>query len=202
MKNSLLIILFVGISFPLFSQLDTIIHSPKKKTFKITTPSFGGISVLATNVNNQFTVLTGGRGEATFNNRYTFGGAGWGMLNGVDIESKVKGRYDFFRFGYGGLEFGYIIKSGKKINFGTNILVAMGIGFKETVPKSISRETNFFPLIEPSLYLQIVTSKSFMFDFGIKYRYVTSSNISYLNTRNLNSFSIYIAFLISKCNCK
>lgn len=188
----------VFINTSIIAQTDTLL----RKKFKMTSTAFGGVSVLATNVNDQFTVMTGGRGSATFNQRYTFGGAGWGMINGVGLENNNDGTFNFFKFGYGGLEFGYVIYSKEKIKFGANILTAMGIGFKETVPKSKNGDTKFFPLFEPSIYSQIPLGKLFIVDIGIKYRYVTPTHISYISSEKLGGVSVYIAFLIGKCACK
>jgi hypothetical protein len=86
-----------------------------KPGFTMTSFAFGGTGILITKVNDQMTVMTGGRGSATFNNRFTFGGAGWGMLKGAEVESSEPGVYNFFKFGYGGLEFGYIFLSRREI---------------------------------------------------------------------------------------
>ena len=162
--NLIFAIVIVVPNTQIVAQTDTL----KTKQFKMTSTAFGGVSVLGTNVNDQFTVMTGGRGSATFNNRYTFGGAGWGMTKRVEIENINDGTYNFFKFGYGGLEFGYLIYSMEKIKFGANLLAAMGIGFKETVPKSKNGDTKFFPLFEPSLYFQIPLGKLFILDIGAK----------------------------------
>jgi hypothetical protein len=172
------------------------------KRFRMTSYAFGGVSVLGTNVNNQFTVMTGGRGAATFNNRYTFGGAGWGMPKGIELENYQTGTYNFFKFGYGGLEFGYVFFNGDKIKFGTNLLVALGIGFKETVPKAKSQILSFFPLFEPSVYGQIPVGKLFRLELGVKYRYVTATHMSYMSDAKLCGASVFVAFLIGKCTCK
>ncbi|MBK7028408.1 MAG: hypothetical protein IPH45_04015 [Bacteroidales bacterium] len=50
------------------------------KALQITTLTYGGTGVLFTSVNDQFTVMNGGRGSATFNNRLTFWR--WRMGNG------------------------------------------------------------------------------------------------------------------------
>jgi hypothetical protein len=167
--------IFVLLGTNVFAQTETA----HKRTFKMTSAAFAGVSVLTTKVNNQFAVMTGGRGAATFNNRYTIGGAGWGMIKGVDLENNTPGVYNFFKFGYGGIELGYIIYPGKKIKLGTNLLTAMGIGFKETVPKSKSQDLKFFPLFEPSVYTQILIGNSFRLDIGVKYRYITKTKITY-----------------------
>lgn len=173
----------------------------KKKTFKMTSFAFGGTGLLFTNVNDQFTVMTGGRGSATFNERFTFGGGGWGMPKGIELESSEDGVYEFFKIGYGGLEFGYIIHPGAKIKFGTNLLVAGGLGFKETVPKSRNGDFKMFPVLEPSIYSQISLGKLLRLDVGLTYRLMGNMNIPNLNSEKLNGFSCYVAFLVGTCKC-
>jgi hypothetical protein len=119
----------------------------RNRSFRMTTLTFGGNGLLWTKVNNQSTIMTGGRGSATFNNRYTIGGGGWGMPKGIEIESSEPGTYNFVKMGYGGLEFGYIIFPGEKLNFGTNILIAGGALFKESVPESDEKGFKMFPVL-------------------------------------------------------
>jgi hypothetical protein len=166
---------------------------------KMTSLAFGGTGVLFTKVNNQFGVLTGGRGSVTFNNRYTFGGGGWGTPKGIEIGTKVD-TLEFFKFGYGGLEFGYIFFEGKRLRFGTNLLTACGVGFTETYPKS-KGDFSIFPIFEPSVYSQISLGKLLRLDVGVNYRFVTRSKLSFINNSQLNGPSIYIAFLVGTCSC-
>jgi hypothetical protein len=107
---------------------------------------------------------------------------------------------EFFKFGYGGLEFGYIFHEGQKLRFGSNLLVGCGVGFQEKYPKS-KGEVKMFPVFEPSLYSQISLGKLLKLDIGVTYRFVTGSNFSFINNRQLSGPSIYIAFLVGTCNC-
>jgi hypothetical protein len=166
---------------------------------KMTSFAFGGTGVLFTKVYNQLGVMTGGRGSATFNNRYTFGGGGWGTPKGIEIDTKTD-TLEFFKFGYGGLEFGYIFFEGKRLRFGTNLLTACGVGFMETYPKS-KGEFSIFPVFEPSVYSQISLGKLLRLDVGVTYRFVTGSKFSFINNWQLSGPSIYIAFLVGTCNC-
>lgn len=170
-----------------------------EKKFRMTSLAYGGTGVLFTQINNQFGVMTGGRGSATFNNRITFGGGGWGMPKGVDIVSETD-TLEFFKFGYGGLEFGYIFHEGEKVRFGSNLLVGCGVGFQEKYPKS-KGEVKMFPVFEPSLYSQISLGKLLKLDIGITYRFVPGSKFSFINNGQLSGPSFYIAFLVGTCNC-
>jgi hypothetical protein len=165
----------------------------------MTSFAYGGTGVLFTKVNNQLGVMTGGRGSATFNNRYTFGGGGWGMPKGIEIESQTD-TLKFFKFGYGGLEFGYLFYEGKKVRFGSNLLLACGVGFKETYPKA-SGDFKMFPVFEPSIYSQINLGKLLKLDIGVTYRFITASNFSFISNQQLCGPSIYIVFLVGTCNC-
>lgn len=175
--------------------------SPGKRSFKMTSLPFGGVGVKFTNLNGQFTLMNGGRGSATFNNRFTIGGGGWGMPKGIELESSQTGTFEFFKMGYGGLELGYIVYPGDKINVGTNLLVAYGAGFKETLPKAKNGDFKMFPVLEPSLYSQISLGKILRLDLGISYRYVGALDFPNLNNKKLNGFSCYIAFLVGACKC-
>ncbi|OFX82815.1 MAG: hypothetical protein A2W99_14225 [Bacteroidetes bacterium GWF2_33_16] len=201
-KTILLLIIALVLNFyKLNAQEISVQDSTKRSRIKMTSLAFGGTGVLISNVNGKSTIMTGGRGSATFNNCYTFGGAGWGMPNGVEIESSNTDTFEFFKFGYGGLEFGYIFYAGEKFSFGSNLLVACGVGFKETVPKSTDGDFNIFPVFEPSLYSQISLGKLVHLDIGITYRFVTGANFSYISNQKISGPSFYIAFLLGSCSC-
>ncbi|MFN8256508.1 MAG: hypothetical protein U0W24_12505 [Bacteroidales bacterium] len=173
----------------------------KEKKFKMTTLTFGGNGLLWTKVNDQSTIMTGGRGSATFNNRYTIGGGGWGMPKGIEIESSEPGTYDFVKMGYGGLEFGYILLPGEKLNIGTNILIAGGAVFKESVPESDEKGFKMFPVLEPALYGQISLGNMFRLEVGASYRYITGTNLSYISDKDMSGFSVHIGLLVKACKC-
>jgi hypothetical protein len=173
----------------------------KKRSFKMTTLTFGGNGLLWTKVNNQSTIMTGGRGSATFNNRFTIGGGGWGMPKGIEIESSEPGTYDFVKMGYGGVEFGYIISPGQKLNCGTNLLIAGGALFKESVPDSDEKEFKMFPVLEPALYGQISIGNMLRLEAGASYRYISGASLSYLTDQNLSGFAIHVGLLVKACKC-
>ncbi len=198
--SSFLLSLLLMISLRCNAQEIDSSNTTGRKIIKMTSLAFGGTGVLFTTVNKQLGVMTGGRGSATFNNRYTFGGGGWGMPKGIKIESNKTDTLEYFKFGYGGLEFGYIFLEGKKFKFGSNILAACGIGFQEAIPESRG-EVKMFPVFEPSLYTQVSLGKLLRLDVGVTYRFVTGSKFSFINNRQLSGTSIYIAFLMGTCNC-
>lgn len=172
-----------------------------EKKFKMTTLTFGGNGISITGINNQLTIMTGGRGSATFNNRYTIGGGGWGMTKGVETGSITEGVYNFVKMGYGGIDFGYLLYTGKKFNVGTKVLLGAGAVFMETVPESKNNSLKIFPVFEPAIYYQISLSKLFRFEMRSGYRLIRGTNLQYISDRELSGFSCYVGFLVSACTC-
>lgn len=204
----ILTIFFVGEALAQNSKPDTVntgyesnTTTQKSRKFKITTLTFGGNGVSVTKVNNQLTIMTGGRGSVTFNNRYTLGGGGWGMTKGIEVTSDADGIYNFVKMGYGGIDFGYLIYPGKKYILGTKLLIAGGACIKETVPKTKNSDFKMFPVLEPTVYYQIALGKLFRFEMGASYRYIWAANLPYISDKNLSGFSCYVGFLISACKC-
>lgn len=196
----MLFFLVSGISLSKAQQLNQI-DSSKNKTFKRTDLTFGGNGVNVTKINNQLSVMTGGRGSATFNNRFTIGGGGWGMIKGVEVESDTEGIYNLVKMGYGGIDFGYLVVNGEKFILGTKLLLAGGAVFKETIPESKGNGFKMFPVLEPAIYCQIPISKLFRVEMGSSYRYICGTNLPYISDNNLGGVSFYVGFLVSACKC-
>ena len=176
-------------------------ENPKAKTIKMTTLTFGGNGVQFTRVLDQFTVMAGGRGSATFNHRYTIGGGGWGMTKGVEIESQTSGIYPFLKMGYGGIDLGYLLYPGEKLTLGTKLLLGGGAAFIETVPESDDTEFQMFPVLEPTVYSQIALGKMFKFELGASYRFVGKTDLPGITSADLGGLSFYVGFLVKACDC-
>jgi hypothetical protein len=172
----------------------------QKSKFRMTTLTFGGNGISITKVNNKLSIMTGGRGSATFNDRFTIGGGGWGMTKGVRVESNIEGTFNFIKIGYGGIDFGYLFLTGNKFNLGSKLFIGGGAVFKETVPESDDKDFKIFPVVEPTVYYQISLSKLFRFEMGGSYRYIRGTNLAYISDRNLSGFSCYIGFLVKAVN--
>ena len=176
-------------------------ENPKAKTIKMTTLTFGGNGVQFTRVLDQFSVMAGGRGSATFNHRYTIGGGGWGMTKGVEIESQTSGIYPFLKMGYGGIDLGYLLYPGEKLTLGTKLLLGGGAAFIETVPESDDTEFQMFPVLEPTVYSQIALGKMFKFELGASYRFVGKTDLPGITSADLGGLSFYVGFLVKACDC-
>jgi hypothetical protein len=164
---------------------------------------FGGPAIKFSRFNNQFAFMTGGRGAATINNRYTIGGGGYGIANSIALPGSSADTIRYFKMGYGGLELGYIFFSSEKVYFGSTLLIAAGAAFSPGKPKSSSEtlfgnEFKFLSVMEPSLYGQLILNRFMRLHAGISYRYVSGSDLTYMNVNDMNGFSCYAGLLFGK----
>jgi len=170
---------------------------------KITNRGYGGVILKLSRFNEQSTLMTGGRGALTINNRYTIGGGGYGIANSIDLSGTREDTSRHFKMGYGGPELGYIILSTKKVNIGTSLLIAAGAAFWQNDPKSNSEKLfdddfNIFPVLEQSLYSEVALNRFMWLHAGISYRYVHHAHLNYISDKNLRGFSFYIGLLFGK----
>ena len=168
----------------------------------ITNSGYGGIILKFSSINNQFAFMTGGRGACTINNRFTLGGGGYGVANSISLPYTVEDTSRYFKMGYGGLELGYIIIPGKKANIIGSLLIAAGAAFWQNDPKSddeklFDDDFKMFPVLEPSLYSEVILTRWMRLNTGISYRYI-NTDLSYMKGRDMSGFSCYFGFIFGK----
>jgi hypothetical protein len=170
---------------------------------KITNSGYGGIILKFSSFNDQFAFMTGGRGAITINNRFTIGGGGYGIASTILLPVSHTDTSRFYKMGYGGLELGYILFPGKKVNIGGSLLFAAGASFWQNKPKGgeeklFDDDFRMFPLFEPSLYGEVALNRFMWIHGGISYRYVHHANLDYMTDQNMRGFSCYIGLLFGK----
>lgn len=169
---------------------------------KITNYGYGGPAIKISRFNDQFALMTGGRGACTINNRYTLGGGGYGIANLIQLSGSNQDKGRIFKMGYGGLEIGYIFFPGK-VNIGSGLLIAAGAAFWQNKPKSneeklFDNDFNIFPVLEPSLYSEIALNRFLRLQTGVSYRYVHHAHLDYISDQNIRGFSCYMGLLLGK----
>jgi hypothetical protein len=170
---------------------------------KITNKGFGGPVLKFSNFNGRFALMTGGRGAITINNRFTIGGGGFGIANTIKMPDSDNDTSRYFKMGYGGIEAGYFIFPGRKMNVGGSMLVAAGATFLQNKPKN-NRDKFFgdnlkiFPAIEPSLYCEIVINRFMRLDAGMSYRFIKFTKLAYQSDLNKSGLSCYVGLLLGK----
>ncbi len=170
---------------------------------KITNSGYGGVILKFSSFNDQFAFMTGGRGAITINNRYTIGGGGYGIANSINIPGSGEDTTRLFKMGYGGIEMGYILLPGKKMNIGGSLLIAAGAAFWQNKPKSneeklFDDDFNIFPVLEPSLYCEVALNRFMWLHAGISYRYVHHAHLDYMTDQSIRGFSCYVGLLFGK----
>ena len=186
-----------------FSELVTAPTTRKLFGGNITNIGYGGPAIKFSRFNNQFAFMTGGRGAIIINNRYTIGGGGYGTANSIDIPGSSADTSRLFKMGYGGIELGYIFFPGKKVNIGGSLLIAAGAAFWQNKPKSngeklFDDDFNIFPVLEPSLYCEVVLNRFMWLQTGISYRYVHHAHLDYMTDQNIRGFCCYMGLLFGK----
>jgi hypothetical protein len=181
---------------------DREIKNENTKFLKITSMGFGGVALKFSRFNDQFAVMSGGRGSITINRRYTIGGGGYGIVNRISLESKSFDSYRFFKMGYGGLELGYIFFPGQKLNIGSAILIAGGAAFTESRPKTKDVDFRLFPVLEPSFYAEIGLSSMIRLQTGLTYRYISGAKLDFITDKDIRGFSVYMNLLFGSFGCK
>jgi hypothetical protein len=197
---------FAQNSIPADSSTIKVAPSNANRTLfggKITNRGYGGVILKLSRFNDQSTLMTGGRGAITINNRYTIGGGGYGIANSIDLFGTSEDTSRHFKMGYGGLESGYIILSSKKVNIGTSLLIAAGAAFCQNDPKSSSEKLfdddfNIFPVLEQSLYGEVALNRFMLLHAGISYRYIHHAHLDYMTDQSMRGFSCYIGVLFGK----
>jgi hypothetical protein len=189
----------------MFNVSQTSAQGTTRKLFggNITNFGYGGPVIKFSRFNNKFAFMTGGRGACTIDNRYTFGGGGYGIANSIKLPGLSPDTTRNFKMGYGGLELGYIFFSGGKVNIGGTLLVAAGAAFWQNKPKNngeklFDDDFNIFPVLEPSLYSEIALNRFMRLHTGISYRYVHHAHLDYISDQNIRGFSFYVGLLFGK----
>ena len=175
----------------------------QKLVDKITNKGFGGIALKFTSYQDHIAFMSGGRGACIINNRFTFGGAGYGIANSIPLKSPGPDTSRYLKMGYGGVEFGYIFFSKKTYYFGSSLLAAGGATFWQSKPKSereaiFGNDLRIFAVVEPTLYGVMRVTRSIGLNMGVSYRYAKGAESSYVNDRDLSGLSAYIGLLFGK----
>ena len=153
------------------------------------------------NVNEDASLLLGGRLGMTFNDRFTLGLGGYGLVNNSNFDTGDP-IYPTARIGmgYGGLAMEYTFFTNKKVHFSIPVLVGVaGIYVYEDDDDFFNNEWNEIEnsaamVIEPGVNVELNLFKFFRVDLGASYRWITESDLQYLTDEDLTDFTINLGF--------
>lgn len=130
---------------------------------------YGGPSVRFTQIDGEFSVMSGGEGAWIINHRYVLGGGGFGLANpGTITEADATGDpiTGKLEMGYGGGMVGVIIKSDALVHAAVDVLIGGG----GMTTSGIAGDDVFF-VVEPAAHAMLNVTSFFRFGVGVSYRF-------------------------------
>lgn len=157
------------------------------------------------NVYEDMSMFIGGKVGFTFNDKFSIGMAGYGLVNNSDFV--LKGYPDAddeilatIGMGYGGLLLEYTIFTNKVMHFTIPVVVgAGGISLYEDNGDWLNNEWNEIEnsaafVVEPGVTVELNLFKFFRVDLGASYRYVSGTSLDFLDDEDLTDLSFNATF--------
>ncbi len=208
MKKIFTIILLALIVQVGFAQEDKIEKNDDMKTIftKENLKFTGGYlapEIKVGDVHEDISVFVGGKMGFTFNNKFSIGLAGYGLVNNSNfIIPTTTPELVSVDMGYGGLSMEYTLFSNKKIHF--TIPVVLGVGnisiyedneddfYFDRYFDEIESSSAF--VVEPGVNMEINLFKFFRVDIGASYRLVSGTDLVYLQDDDLSDLTFNATF--------
>ncbi len=141
----------------------------------IKTGGFGGPLVKFTEMNDELSVIVGGRGGAIYNESFVVGGGLYFLANTSHVRDPSLGRENLWMW-YGGIEFEYITRPRSLTHLSFSVL--MGPGFAAW--SNFDKKDVFF-VLEPGLNAILNITPSLRVGVGASYRLVGSVELEGLS---------------------
>ena len=183
MKNLIIILLVVILSYPAMAQDETLISG------EVESGGYGAPIFKVGPINGVTGVFVGGQGGWIINHSFVLGGKGYGLANSVDIEGSQNLKLDF---GCGGVLLEYIFSSEKLLHVGINTMI--GAGGVRYAEDEVDYNSSSFFVLEPGIYMVLNISSYFRIGAGITYRYVNGVEYKNLTNADLSGVSGEIVF--------
>ncbi len=173
-------------------ESEALLNNDKQSKTSIT--GFGGPLIFATHINNELGLSIGGKGGAVFNEKFAFGGIGFGMVSppgfsGNNLSDNVNTPMEM-TFGAGGIFFEYILKSGDFIKFSFPLnLMAGGINIYESGMETEIESSAFF-IFEPGISIDFKLSEHFTPSIYMSYRQALGSSLINLEDKDISGLNI------------
>jgi len=147
---------------------------------------YGGPTVRFTQIDGEFSVLSGGQGGWIINHRYVLGGGGFGLANpnritAMDDDVLRSGKLEM---GYGGGMIGVIVNSDGLIHAAVDLLIGAG---GMTTQKHASDDVFF--VLEPAAHAMLNVTDFFRFGVGASYRVVHGAGFGEVDDGDLDGLA-------------
>ena len=197
MKTKFLIIALMAFATFGFSQgVRTLASHDGLET--ITFGGYGGPFVQATQINNDWGIIIGGKGAVVINGRFAFGGIGMLLVDGIDfLGDDLTGDNNaslILDYGAGGLYCEYLFKSEGPIHFSIPVnFMAGGIYVNDATTHTELESTGVF-VIEPGINLEFKVSRHFIPGISLSYRQVFGCSLVNLGNQDIAGVNIGLIF--------
>jgi len=165
---------------------------------------YGGPALSIGKLNGKYAVFTGGAGALVLNHRFIIGGAGYGLVNRIDIsqEGTPEDSSRYLNMGYGGLELGYIIAPSQLVHIKVSSLFGVGgmgshgyidIWDEDYDENDFDVYQDVFFVLQPTVALELNVAKFCRLDVGATYRYTSGFDYKGLKTGDLDGLELKVA---------
>ena len=185
MKNLIIILLVVLLSYPVMAQEKTLFSG------KMESGGYGGLLCKIGQINGKTGIFMGGQGGWIINHRFVLGAKGYGMINEPEVEGLQNIKLEF---GCWGALLEYIIASDKLLHLNIYSMIGAGgvryavIDYKDAHSDFDHSDDGFF-VLEPGIDLILNVHKNFRIGAGITYRYVNGVEYESLSNSDLSGVS-------------
>ncbi|MFC2096552.1 hypothetical protein ACFLQ3_02505 [Bacteroidota bacterium] len=157
------------------------------------------------NVHEDMSMFLGGKIGMTFNDKFTLGLAGYGLVNNSNFNIPDINPFSSavtpvrIGIGYGGLALEYTLFSNKKVHFSIPVVVGVGgVSIYEDEEEYYydwnELENSAAFVVEPGVNVELNLFKFFRVDLGASYRLVSQTDLQYLTDEDLSDFTINATF--------
>jgi hypothetical protein len=163
---------------------------------KIAVGGYGGVTVLATDLEGQTAMLIGGEGAVLLDHRLVIGLGGYGLTSVVDAAPFENGDRSLLMLGYGGpiMRYQFVGEGPLVLSIGA-LIGGGGFGFlREISSQDWEVEEEYttgqvFFVIEPSLQAHVHLTRWMRLGANLNYRAIQGANARGVDDQGLSSFS-------------
>ncbi|MBN2600500.1 MAG: hypothetical protein JXR87_00750 [Candidatus Marinimicrobia bacterium] len=162
---------------------------------------YGGPTLSTGKLNDKYAVFSGGEGAFVLNHRFIIGGAGYGLVNRINIspEGTPEDSSRYLNMGYGGLELGYIIAPSQLFHIRVSSLFGVGglgshghvdIWSENYDDEDFDVYNDVFFVMQPTVSLELNVANFCRLDLGATYRYTSDFDYEMLKTGDLDGLEL------------
>ncbi len=193
-----IIIVFLAIMFQqTFAQEQTLISSSEYSS-----GGFGAPVLKYTTLNDQGSMLIGGRGGWIINHSLILGGGIYGLATNVTVDvidgDMIYPDADKLHLMYGGFEFEYIFSPLNVFHISLYALLGAGNVFYLNIFEENQNMGKTFFVAEPAINFEVNVTNYFHLAAGVSYRYTNGANYQAISDPNVSGFNGMLTFKFGK----